>query len=53
MATTAQLLKRALRKKRQALVKPAAPRESAWDCLHRTVEADRHTREPRTPSNQA
>ncbi|HZX29192.1 MAG TPA: hypothetical protein VFF16_19110 [Telluria sp.] len=53
MATTAQLLKRALRKKRQALVKPAAPKESAWDCLHRTVEADRLVREPRSPSHHA
>lgn len=50
MATTAQLLKRALRKKRQARAKPAAPRESAWDCLHRTVEAERGPRAPNEPS---
>ncbi|MGZ3181094.1 MAG: hypothetical protein ACXU8N_01520 [Telluria sp.] len=41
--TTQQLVKRALRKKKQAQSRPAAPaRESVWESLHQTVEAQQH-----------
>ena len=46
--TTQQLLKRALRKKKLAQARPPVPaRESVWESLHRTVEAQQHTGQAR------